>query len=105
MAIGINTIVLIVLGIIVLAVMIYVILTVSKTETVDCNKYKADFSYYCNICYNSKCSYYRIKDYNPNLCKFLNKCNVACDENKNPTCQDLVLQCQSIGIDFAGYCP
>ncbi|MEM5790445.1 MAG: hypothetical protein QXP77_00075 [Candidatus Aenigmatarchaeota archaeon] len=98
MAIGIDTLILIVLGIIVLAVMIYLIFSVTQPPVIDCNKCAADFVQYCRICYSSFCSVYKIDNFQKGLCDCLNKCGLTCTEGS--TCVDLQNQCAAKGVSY-----
>jgi len=99
MAIGINTIILIVLALIVLAVMAYLILQASSTPTLDCNVCKAKFGEFCRICWSSHCSGYEIEK---EVCECLNKCGLSCNWNdaNPPTCKDLNESCAAIGVSY-----
>lgn len=105
MAIGINTLVLILLAIVTLAVMIYLITQSGSSPQLDCYSCKVEFSEYCRRCFSSKCSGIKISDYNDKLCDCLNKCGLVCSRS-DLTCQDseVIAKCSAVGINYGELC-
>ena len=97
MAIGIDTVVLLILAFLVIAFILYLIIKTSKTPTLDCSTCRAEFTEYCKKCYNSMCSLIEIES---DLCDCINNCGISCNKDKKPKCNDLQTQCLSVGIAY-----
>ena len=95
-AIAIPYIIAIFLGIIVLALIVYLIYRTVSTPQIDCNACKAQFTSWCRLCWSTCFSGNRIDD---KLCDCLNKCGISCSTGDSCEADSMKNGCKAVGVE------